>query len=248
MKSGNKQKKTLEDRFQPVPRGNYHSGDARADGGDRNRKALLCVDLQYLGCAEGFGVFKNHRESGVTEEAIQYYLKRVHTVVLPNVRRLQDYFREQEYEVIHCRIQSLTMDGRDRSLEHKALGLHAAPGSKLAEFLPEIEPKGDEIVLNKTASGVFISTNIEFLLRNMGIEELYITGVMTNECVSSAARSACDLGFKVAVISDGTAGLTEELHKASLLTMQGRYANVLTCSEQLEALEAERKQAIDGEG
>jgi|GEM_PF-261540 len=228
-------------RYQPLPRGDSAPPE-RMDGRcERWRKALLSIDLQYLGCAEGFGVFENHRRSGVSEDAIRYYLKRVNEVVTPNVSKLQDYFRAQGHEVIHCHIQSLTQDGRDRSPEHKALGLHAAPGSRLAEFLPGVEPQADEIVINKTASGVFISTNIEFILRNLCISDLYLAGVATNECVSSAARSACDLGFRVFVISDATAGITEELHRASLLTMKDRYAKVLSCTDVLKLLANEEQ-------
>src|SRR5690606_9963504 len=137
-------------------------------------------------CAEGFGVFENHRQSGVPEQAIQAYLERVNETVVPNVRKLQDAFRQHQQEVIHIHIQSLTQDGRDRSLEHKNLGLHAPPGSKLAEFLPEVAPQGDEIVLEKTASGVFISTNLEYVLRNLCVSEIHVVGVYTNECISSA--------------------------------------------------------------
>ena len=204
------------------------------------QSCLLCVDLQHLGCTEGFGVFENHRRSGVSEEAIQYYLKRVHEEVVPNVRRLQDYFREHKFEIVHTRIQSLTDDGRDRSPEHKRLGLHAPPGSKLAEFLPEVAPRENEVVLNKTASGAFASTNIEYVLRNMNVAELFVVGVYTNECVSSSVRSAADLGFDVRLISDATAAITEELHEATLVTTRDRYAKVLTTEETITALEHAR--------
>jgi nicotinamidase-related amidase len=220
--------------YQPAPKGSAESQDGRCDSW---QKALLCIDLQHLGCAEGFGVFENHRRSGVAEDAIRYYLERVRQVVVPNVRRLQEYFREHGLEVIHFRIQSLTADGRDRSPEHKRLGLHAAPGSKLAEFLPEVAPANDEIVISKTASGVFTATNLEYVLRNLCVSELFVTGVYTNECISSAVRSASDLGFRVNLVADGTAALTPELHEATLLTTHGRYARVLTSEEVIDYLQ-----------
>ena len=68
----------------------------------------------------------------------------------------------EESDSARCEIRC-----RDRSLEHKRLGLFAPPGSKLAEFIPAVAPQGDEIVIEKTASGVFISTNIEYILRNL---------------------------------------------------------------------------------
>jgi nicotinamidase-related amidase len=166
-------------------------------------------------------------------------------VVLPNVRRLQDTFRATGLEVIHTRIQSLTRDGRDRSPGHKRLGLHAAPGSKEAQFVELVAPEVDEIVLDKTASGVFNSTNISYVLRNLGINALFVTGVYSNECVSTAIRDACDLGYYVTLISDGCATVTPELQQATITVMKDRYARVLSTAEAIEEVEQAR-QALNG--
>ncbi|WP_308910374.1 cysteine hydrolase family protein [Pseudokordiimonas caeni] len=199
--------------------------------------ALLCIDLQYLGTVEGHGLFENHRKLGVPERLIQYYLDRVRDKVLPTVKTLQEAFRARNMEVIHVRVQSLTADGRDRSPEHVRLGIHAPPGSERASFLPEVAPQGDEIVINKTASGLFTATNIHYVLQNMNITDLYVVGVYTNECVSSAVRSGADLGYRMTLISDGTAAISPELHKATLLTLKGRFAAVLEADEVIKALE-----------
>ncbi len=199
--------------------------------------ALLCVDMQYLDAAPGFGVFADAAASGVPLEAQEYYFDRLKYTVLPNVRRLQDAFRRYDLEVIHTRIQSHTSDGRDRSPGHKRLGLHAPPGSKEAEFLEQVAPQGDEIIINKTASGVFNSTNIEYILRNMHITGLFVVGVYSNECVSTAIRDACDLGFHVTLVSDGCATVTPELQKATITTMKDRYARVLSAKEAIEELD-----------
>ncbi len=198
---------------------------------EEHHTALLCIDLQFLDAARGFGVFANAEKSGVPPAAAEYYFDRLDNVVLPNVRRLQDSFRANGLEVIHTRIQSLTKDGRDRGPGHKRLGLHAAPGSKESEFIPVIAPIGDEIIINKTASGVFNSTNLEYVLRNMGITGLFVVGVYSNECVSTAIRDACDLGFYVTLIEDGCATVTPELQNATLTTMKDRYARVLTTEQ-----------------
>lgn len=196
-----------------------------------HKTALLCIDMQYLDAAPGFGVFADADASGVPHEAQEYYFNRLDEIVLPNVRRLQDAFRERQLEVIHTRIQSLTIDGRDRSPGHKRLNLHAAPESKEAQFLEQIAPIENEIVINKTASGVFTSTNIQYILRNMEITGLFVAGVYSNECVSTAIRDACDLGFYVTLISDGCATVTPELQQATITTMKDRYARVLTTDE-----------------
>ena len=132
----------------------------------RHRTALLCIDLQYLDAKEGYGLFRDDGSSPVSREGRDYYFGQLNQVVLPNVRRLQDCFRRHALEVIHVRIQALTCDGRDRSKGHKRLELLAAPHSEDAQFLEEVAPQGDEIVINKTASGVFSSTNLHYVLNH----------------------------------------------------------------------------------
>lgn len=198
---------------------------------EEHHTALLCIDLQFLDAARGCGLFADAEKSGVPPAATEYYFERLETKVLPNVRKLQDIFRAKNLEVIHTRIQSLTQDGRDRGPGHKRLGLHAAPGSKDAEFIPIIAPVGDEIIINKTASGVFNATNLEYVLRNMGITGLFVVGVYSNECVSTAIRDACDLGFYVTLIEDCCATVTPELQNATITTMKDRYARVLTTEQ-----------------
>lgn len=203
---------------------------------EQHKTALLVIDLQYLDAAPGYGVFADAEKSGVPRESQEYYFKRLDHVVLPNVRRLQDRFRDAKLEIIHTRIMSMTQNGRERSPGHKKLNLHAPPGSREAEFLPEVAPKGDEIVINKTASGVFNSTNIGYLLRNMGINGLFICGVYTNECVSTTVRDACDLGYYTTLINDACATVTPELHNATISTVKDRYARVLTTEEALKEI------------
>ena len=120
------------------------------------------------------------RERGDGEIAA-YYIDRLEPLVIPNVRRLQDVCREAGIEVIHTKIESLTEDGRDRSLEHKRLEIHHPPGSLDARFLEEVAPQGDEIVITKTCGGVFngTSTSKVRLLRNLGMEP-HCRGVITS--------------------------------------------------------------------
>jgi|GEM_PF-76508 len=196
--------------------------------------ALLCIDMQYLDAARGIGVFAPGRPQAAPPEAQNYYFERLERVVLPNVAALQATFRANGQELIHTRIQSLTRDGRDRSAGHKRLDLHAAPGSKAAEFLPEVAPRGDEIVINKTASGMFTSTNARYVLSNLGVTALYVVGVYTNECVSTTVRDACDLGFDVTLIEDACATVSRRLQRNTITVLRDRYARVMTTAEVLE--------------
>ena len=208
---------------------------------EHHKTALLCIDMQYLDAARGYGVFADAESANMPVEAQEYYFEQLEQKVLPNVARLQAAFRARGLEVVHTRIQSLTRDGRDRSPGHKRLGLHAPPGSKEAEFIESVAPLDDEIVINKTASGVFNSTNIEYVLRNLEIDGLFVVGVYSNECVSTAIRDACDRGFYVTLIADGCATVTPELQQATITTMTDRYARVFTTAEAI----AELREVID---
>lgn len=202
--------------------------------------ALLCIDLQYLDAARGHGVFREATLSGVSPEAQEYYFDRLDSLVLPGVHRLQSAFRTHGLEVIHTRIQSLTQNGRDRGKGHRRLGLLAAPGSRDADFIEAVapDPDFDEIVINKTASGVFSSTNLHYVLKNLGIEALFVVGVYTNECVETTVRDACDLGYLVTVVEDCCATVTPELHEASLATLRDRYARIMSLDEAVKTVDA----------
>jgi nicotinamidase-related amidase len=196
--------------------------------------ALLCIDLQYLDAARGEGCFANLTPE--LEQSLEAYFHRLETTVLPNVRRLQDGFRQAGQEVVHTHIQSLTQDGRDRSLEHKRIGLLAPPGSKEAQILPAVAPSGDEIVLPKTASGVFSCTNLDYVLRNLGISQLVVVGVFTNECVETTVRTAADRGYLVYVPEDCTAAPDPRLHRCAIESMGHTYSAITSTQEILSQL------------
>ena len=89
--------------------------------------------------------------------------------------------------------------------------LSLEPDSPLREDRPghaikvEALPKEGEPVFQKHASSAFIGTELETHLRARGIESLVLVGMMTDHCVSSTARMAANLGFKVTVVEDATA-------------------------------------------
>jgi nicotinamidase-related amidase len=83
---------------------------------------------------------------------------------------------------------------------------------------------------------VFNSTNLEYILRNLEITGLFTVGVYSNECVSTAIRDACDLGFFVTLIQDGCATVTPTLQSATIQTMKDRYARVMTTEEAIREI------------
>jgi ureidoacrylate peracid hydrolase len=158
------------------------------------------------------------------------------TLVAPNLQRLLPACRRAGIEVLYTVIASLTQDGRDRGLGHKQLGIHFPPGSREAQVLDEIAPVGDEIVLPKTCSSAFNGTQIEYVLRDIGIRELLVYGVVTGSCVEAAVRDAADRGFSVVLLEDATATWSPEMQAAALQVMSERYAKVWSTHQIIDHL------------
>ncbi|MGH6899201.1 MAG: isochorismatase family cysteine hydrolase [Geminicoccaceae bacterium] len=186
----------------------------------RAQSALLFIDVQNFGAHRQGGEFE-----GVSGEAFEtrfgYYFGQIETVALPNMQRLLAACRAAGIEVMYTVIESLTRDGRDRSLDYKITGFHVPKGSWDARVLDAIAPAEDEIVLPKTSSSVFISTNIDYVLRNLGVRQLVIAGLLTDQCVESAVRDACDLGYLVTLVTDACAAYSQERHDNTLRAIGG---------------------------
>ncbi|MEZ5779507.1 MAG: isochorismatase family cysteine hydrolase [Paracoccaceae bacterium] len=181
--------------------------------------ALLFIDVQNYAAHPDGGEF---RALDKTERArFDYYLDRLDKVALPNMQRLQSACRTAGAEVMYAVIENLTADGRDRSLDYRISGIDVPKGSWDAQVCDAIAPVEDEIVLRKNSSSVFISTNIDYLLRCLGVRQLILCGVVTDQCVESAIRDACDLGYLVTLVPDACATYSEERHEASLRAIAG---------------------------
>ncbi len=188
---------------------------SRDSGFSPGHTALLLVDMQRIWLEPGLD--PDHPERGPDH----YFYKQTSSVTIPNSERLLAAARNNGIEVIHTIIQSLTEDGRDRSLDHKLTPIHIAP-SRPEGLPPEnLAPRGDEILIPKTSSGVFNSTNIDYVLRNLGIKNLIITGIMTDQCVDMAVRDAADRGYYVTCVSDACAAATDERHETALKAFGG---------------------------
>ena len=194
---------------------------------DRERAAVLLIDLQNYSLDPQGGAY---RELSETERDCRYdyFFRRLKSTTLPNVRRLLEAGRGAGVEVIHTVMESLTLDGRDAGLDYKISGLALPKGSSDAHIPEALGPVGDEIVIPKTSSSVFISTNLDYVLRNLDVHYLVVAGVLTDQCVDSAVRDACDLGYRVTLVTDACATHSPERETSSLANNAGYCRQVTT--------------------
>src|SRR5262245_62081950 len=200
---------------------------------DPKASALLFIDVQNFSVRRDGGEFRDVPDSDIAGK-YGYYFDRLKTLAIPNMQRLQKAFRAAGIEVLYTTIESLTKDGRDRSLDYKITGFHVPKGSWDGKVIDEIAPGDDEIVLPKSSSSVFVSTHIDYLLGNLGVKQLVLSGVVTDQCVESAIRDACDLGYLVTLVPDACATYSQERHDNTLRAIKGYCRQVST-----EALIAE---------
>src|ERR1019366_2617797 len=162
-----------------------------------------------------------HLSAADKEKRFAYFFQNLRDCALPNMVRLQQACRRAAIEVTYTVIESLTANGRERSLDYKITGFNVPKGSPDAKMVDELSPSEDEILFPKTSSSVFISTNIDYVLRNLGTRYLIIAGCLTDQCVDSAVRDACDLGYLVMVPTDACVSLSAERHVWSLRNNRG---------------------------
>ena len=211
---------------------------------DPKSSALLYIDVQNFSVRRDGGEFRDVSDADIAGK-YGYYFERLKSVAIPNMQKLQEAFRRAGIEVMYTTIESLTLDGRDRSLDYKITGFHVPKGSPDGKVIDEIEPAADEIVLPKSSSSVFVSTHIDYLLRNLGVKQLVISGLVTDQCVESAVRDACDLGYLVTLVPDACATYSDERHENSLRTIKGYCRQVSTDAliAELEQGNVSRRQA-----
>jgi len=196
---------------------------------DPGHAALLIVDMQNYTARRDGGEYRDLSEQEI-EERFGFFFCMLDDTALPNLQRLLTVCRRGRIEVLYTIIESLTEDGRDRSLDYKISGLHVPKGSWDARVIEAIAPAEDEIVIPKTSSSPFLSTNIDYVLRNLGVRSLIIAGILTDQCIDSAARDACDLGYLVTIATDACATHSRERHEWSLRNNRG-YARQRTTAE-----------------
>jgi nicotinamidase-related amidase len=155
--------------------------------------------------------------------------------VIPNIARLADAARRNGVEVIYTVMENLTADGRDRSLDYKLSNFFIPKGSWDAKVIDALAPGADEMVIPKTSSSLFNSTNFEYLVRNIGLDTIVVTGFLTDQCCDHTIRDGADRGFHMICVSDGCATDTRQRHETALAAFRG-YCRMETTETLLAAM------------
>lgn len=196
--------------------------------------ALLVIDMQYHDASpdRGFNLALDKLDPG----CMDYFNHRNENLVLPAIARLLVFARGCGMKVIYLTLGSHQRDLRDvperlrrwiRQLEAES----GVPdifwaGNPAFAIRREIEPLPGETIINKTTFGAFNSTDIERVLRRLGVRSLIISGISTNCCVETTARDAADRGFGCVIVDEATADYDEGAHEAALRAFHFNFGRV----------------------
>ncbi|MCE6950808.1 cysteine hydrolase [Cereibacter sphaeroides] len=193
--------------------------------------ALLVIDVQNTYLEQPDPVAEPGRAA-----AWAPFHARMRGTVIPNVARLIGAFRARGLDVLFARIACQLHDGRDRSLSQRKPGwnnLLLHKDEHASQIVPELAPRGDEIVVTKTTDSALTGTNLRLILTNLGITHVVCTGIFTDQCVSSTVRSLADESFDVIIVSDACAAGSDALHDRELEVLNMIYASVMSSDELL---------------
>lgn len=150
--------------------------------------------------------------------------------ILPVVKGLIGAFRRAERPVIFTRHVHHPGD-----LDSGIMGwwweAKCVEGSPESEIHPDLVPTPAEKVVLKHRYSAFYNTDLETVLRCLKVEDVVVSGVMTNMCCESTARDAYYRDYRVFFLADGTGSVSEEMHVASLLNLAFGFAYVTTGGE-----------------
>jgi nicotinamidase-related amidase len=182
------------------------------------RSALLVVDMQVFFLDPASPTFTCGGEA-----------------ILPNVGRLVQAFRQAKRPVIFTR-HVHHPDHLDSGIMGWWWQGMCLEGSPESEVHPALAPLPGEKQVLKHRYSAFYNTDLETVLRCLKVEDLVVTGVMSNLCCESTARDAYFRDYRVFFLADGSGSVSEELHLATLLNLAFGFAYVTTTDTVLSQL------------
>jgi nicotinamidase-related amidase len=202
-----------------------------------SKTALILIDFQKL--VESEGLLTEALNAGLPErgvkEALQEYQQRVKKAV-KNAQRILKACRKKGYDVVHVKMGAQTSNPRHTAKVNRKADFILPMNAERGRFLEEVRPIEGELVFPKTNGGAFTGTNLDFVLRNMDIESLIITGFLTDQCVLATAIAGADIGYDVLLVEDACTATTKENQDAVIRMTKDLFLKAKSTDELMRIL------------
>lgn len=156
-------------------------------------------------------VFKE-RSALLVIDMLNDFIKEGGSLVVPGAERIVPRLREiiQKARAEHVPVIFVTDAHQHQDSEFSDWPPHAIQDTWGGQVIDELAPQKEDFLVRKRRFSSFFGTDLELLLRELGVDNLYLTGVLTNICVYATALDARMRGYGVTVFGDGVASLNEE--------------------------------------
>lgn len=159
------------------------------------------------------GVFKNKRAE----------------MIIPNVKQLLNFARENKIPVVYVNDAHLP----NVDVEFDVWPQHAVAGTLGAQVVDELKPEKSDFVLEKRRYSAFYGTSLDQLLRELKVDTLILTGVVTDICIQHTAADAFFRGYKIIVPEDCVEAINEQTQKAALDYLKRVYGSKIARADKI---------------
>lgn len=198
----------------------YESKGMRARMGYGSRPCVLVVDFQY----------------GMTDPACPLGSSNQDAPIAVT-QRILAAAREAGVPIFYTRVAFRTDLADGGLFIEKVPSLRAlTEGSRWVEIDERVAPQDGDYVLTKRHSSAFIGTEFQQVLQNRGIDTIITVGCSTSGCVRQTAVDAQAYGFRSIVVADAVGDRSVEQHRANLIDLDGKYADVVSSEDAIAAI------------
>lgn len=214
------------------------------DAGERDRLSPMPVTLADLAEPAATAVLTCELQRGIVGDlTIEPMLRDAVTEsgILVAAGRLVRAARGAGARVVHA-TYGVRADGLGVSMNTRAIasafkhGQLILDGTAQTEVVPEVGCEPEDVVCHRIHGYTpFTGTELDPLLRNMGVRTIVAVGISLNECVLGACLSAADLGYRVVVPTDAVVGIPAEYGELVLRHSLAMVATLTTVDELVDA-------------
>jgi nicotinamidase-related amidase len=152
---------------------------------------------------------------------------------IPKIQNVLSEFRKRSLPVFHI-LRVHRPDGSDVEITRRELFARspfAVEGTKGAAVIDELTPLNGEYVIPKIRMSAFIGTELELMLRTIGISTLFVCGIQTPNCIRTTVFDGIAYNYPVVLIDDATGASSEEVHRANVRDMQNIGVRIVKAAE-----------------
>ena len=163
---------------------------------------------------------------------------------IPRIQEALEAFRKAQWPVFHI-VREHRADGSDVEITRVQGFLneakYAIPGTKGCEIVEPLQPREGEFRIAKQRFSAFMHTELDFILRRLGITHIVVCGTQYPVCIRTTVFDAIAYGYQVTVLTDATSAKTPEVAEANIEDMRNIGVRCITVSQFL----GDRPQAGD---